>query len=370
MSVRVFATLLLLGWAVLTQRASAAPIPVRMVVVATFETGRDTGDAPGEFQFWVEREHMGEVIPERGALHPIRRNRRGLYGLVPGDAGHMVDAAGEALCAFVLDPRFDFRKTYWLFTGISGTDPRVATIGTAAWASFVVDGDELRELDDREAPKDWPYGLFAIGADRPDMRPSDPKHFGSATDVAPLDMGFPLNASLTRWAYALTRNVRLPDTAALAAIRAKWVGFPAGAGATRGDHGRHARRAPLLAWCDAYQMGRAMGLALDARPGPVRDDQHGKPELRKCGLHPRQAGTARSGPRDGAANGEQFFRARAGRVACRKCRRRRRRGSLRRSSPTIGLVRRWCMRSWRTGTGMRSMCLEEGKGVVRSTPPA
>ncbi len=227
MSVRVFATLLLLGWAVVTHRASAAPIPVRMVVVATFETGRDTGDAPGEFQFWVEREHMDEVIPERGALHPIRRNRRGLYGLVPGDAGHMVDAAGEALCAFVLDPRFDFRKTYWLFTGISGTDPKVATIGTAAWASFVVDGDELRELDDREAPKDWPYGLFAIGAERPDMRPSDPKHFGSANDVAPLDMGFPLNASLTRWAYGLTRNVPLPDTAALAAIRAKWVGFPA-----------------------------------------------------------------------------------------------------------------------------------------------
>ena len=227
MHVRLLAILLLLGLGCGGARALAASIPVRMVVVATFETGRDTGDAPGEFQFWVEREHLDEVIPERGAIHPIRRSKAGLYGLVPGDAGHMVDGAGEALTAFVLDPRFDFRKTYWLFTGISGTDPKVATIGTAAWASFVVDGDELREIDDREAPHDWPSGLFAIGADRPDVRPSDPKHFGSALDVAPLDMGFPLNAGLARWAYELTRNVKLPDTPALAAIRAKWVGFPA-----------------------------------------------------------------------------------------------------------------------------------------------
>jgi hypothetical protein len=32
-----------------------APIPVRVVVVTTFEPGEDTGDVPGEFQFWVER---------------------------------------------------------------------------------------------------------------------------------------------------------------------------------------------------------------------------------------------------------------------------------------------------------------------------
>lgn len=202
MLARLSVTALLLAFG--AARASAAPIPVRMVVVATFETGRDTGDAPGEFRLWDERAHLDEVIPERGA-------------------------AGEALTAFVLDPRFDFRKTYWLFTGIAGTDPKIATIGTAAWASFVIDGDELRELDDRNAPRDWPYGLFAIGADRPDTRLSDPKHFGSAADAAPLDMRFPLNASLARWAYALTRNVALPNTPALAlaAIRAGWVGFPA-----------------------------------------------------------------------------------------------------------------------------------------------
>jgi len=115
--------------------ADIPPLPVKMVVVACFETGADTGDAPGEFQFWVEREHLDDVIPIRGALHPVRRNKAGLYGLVPGDTGHMGSTAGEALTAFVLDPRFDFRHTYWLFTGISGVDPKVGTVGTAAWAS-------------------------------------------------------------------------------------------------------------------------------------------------------------------------------------------------------------------------------------------
>jgi purine nucleoside permease len=39
----------------------AAPIPVKVVVVAMFELGADTGDAPGEYQFWVEREHLDQT---------------------------------------------------------------------------------------------------------------------------------------------------------------------------------------------------------------------------------------------------------------------------------------------------------------------
>ncbi len=207
--------------------ADTVPIPVKMVVVACFETGNDTGDAPGEFQFWVEREHLDEAIPVRGALHPVRRNKAGLYGLVPGNVDHMVNSSGEALTAFVLDPRFDFRHTYWLFTGISGVDPKAGTIGTAAWATYVISGDELREIDDREIPRGWPSGLFAIGSDRPGRLPTDPKHFGSAETPDVLSMVYPLNAGLTRWAYTLTKGIHLPDTPALAAERAKWTGFPA-----------------------------------------------------------------------------------------------------------------------------------------------
>lgn len=103
---------------------AAKGIPVKVIVVANFEPGDDTGDAPGEFQFWAEREHLDEVIPLRGALHPLRRNQDGLYGVVWGYTGSMLGGSAEQLMALVLDPCFDFTKTYWLFTGISGVTPR------------------------------------------------------------------------------------------------------------------------------------------------------------------------------------------------------------------------------------------------------
>ena len=41
---------------------AARRIHVRIVVVTMFERGADTGDEPGEFQYWVEREKLDRVI--------------------------------------------------------------------------------------------------------------------------------------------------------------------------------------------------------------------------------------------------------------------------------------------------------------------
>src|SRR5580704_5204549 len=43
-------------------KTSSRPWPIRAVIIATFEVGNDTGDTPGEYQFWVEREHLEEVV--------------------------------------------------------------------------------------------------------------------------------------------------------------------------------------------------------------------------------------------------------------------------------------------------------------------
>jgi len=212
----------LIGALVLTGRLSAqtpAPIAVRVVVVANFEDGADYGDAPGEYQDWVEREHLMEKVPVHGAPDVLRRNREGLYGIV-------LRHGATDLTAFILDPHFDLRKTYWLFTGISGVDPREASVGSAAWARWVVAGDALREIDDRVAPADWPYGLWAIGASRPGQLPDNPNHFGSVTDVEELSMAYRLNPKLVAWAYELTRRVPLPDNPVLRERRAAWKGFP------------------------------------------------------------------------------------------------------------------------------------------------
>jgi hypothetical protein len=75
---------------------------------------------------------LDETLKVRGAKGVIRRNQQGLYGLLL-----------ENLTPFLLDPRFEFAKTYWLFTGISGADPEVASVGSAAWARWVT-GRRLR----------------------------------------------------------------------------------------------------------------------------------------------------------------------------------------------------------------------------------
>ena len=202
------------------QQAEEAPIPIRVVVVANFENGADSGDAPGEYQDWVEREHLDEQVPVRGAENVLRRNKDGLYGFIPRNG--VADFA-----AFLLDPHFDLRKTYWLFTGISGVDPRAASVGSAAWARWVVNGDQLREIDDRTIPKGWPYGLWPIGAPRPNELPNDPNHFGSVTSLSQLSMAYELNQGLARWAFDLTKDTPIPDSSAEIRERRKaWKGFP------------------------------------------------------------------------------------------------------------------------------------------------
>ena len=49
----------------------------KVVVVAYFEVGNDTGDRPGEAQFWVERDHLDRVIDVPGMTHAVRSNADG-----------------------------------------------------------------------------------------------------------------------------------------------------------------------------------------------------------------------------------------------------------------------------------------------------
>lgn len=112
------------------------------------------------------------------------------------------------------------------WSGILGVDPQVASVGSAAWARWVINGDELREIDDREIPAGWPYGLFAIGAQKPNSLPVDPNSFASAESADDLAMAYPLNQGLATWAYELTKNVQIPDTPALKQQREAWKGYP------------------------------------------------------------------------------------------------------------------------------------------------
>ena len=219
------------GLALLAPRSGAAGrIPVKVIVLSGFEVGNDTGDAPGEFQYWYEREKLFDRVDVPGAQHPLCRNAEGLYGDVGEttlDPQMNPAVTSELVMAICLDPRFDLRKTYWLINGIAGIDPASGPIGSAVWSENVVDGDALREIDEAETPRDWPYGLFAIGTDRPNQLPVDhPRAGGWNGARLEYSMAYPLNARLARWAYALTRDVALDDSPRLRAWRGKYAGYP------------------------------------------------------------------------------------------------------------------------------------------------
>ena len=190
-----------------------SPLKIKVVIVATFEPGEDTGDAPGEFQYWVEREHLTGKLDFPGGVRPLRINAdKDVLGIV---TGMTLANAGPSIMALGLDPRFDLSHAYWLVDGIAGVDPEDGTIGTAAWASYVVN-DVNRQLDSREMPKDWPYGIYVIGAKTPDTMPAHPM----------TDNTYALNGNLATWAYGMTKDLKLPDNAAMQADRKRWAGFP------------------------------------------------------------------------------------------------------------------------------------------------
>ncbi|MBS1814535.1 MAG: purine nucleoside permease [Acidobacteria bacterium] len=215
MSLRILSALTIVLFANL-MNAQENPWPIRAVIVTTFEIGADTGDAPGEFQLWVEREHLDQVIDFPGGVHPLRTNKdHTVLGMVSGPT--LINATASMM-ALGLDPRFDLTHAYFLINGIAGVDPHDASIGSAVWANYVI-GDVSRFIDPREMPKDWPYGIFPIGSHAP--RPAEPpKHPWMRSNL------YPLNEKLAAWAFAQTRNLKLQDDDKVAAFRAGFKGFP------------------------------------------------------------------------------------------------------------------------------------------------
>src|SRR5258708_40190239 len=180
----------------------SAPIPVRVVVVTMFERGADTGDEPGEFQNWVENEKLDRVIQFPQGFHHLRMNSDGVLGTVTGVG---TARAAASIMALGLDPRFDLTKAYWLVAGIAGVDPEDASLGSAAWAEWVVDGDLGHEIDAREIPKDWKTGYVPLRKSVPYEQPRQSDVQGT----------FHLQPALVDCAVRLPHDVALQSTTAL-----------------------------------------------------------------------------------------------------------------------------------------------------------
>ena len=203
-------------WAALycQENSPDKPIRVKVVVMAAFERGEDTGDAPGEFQLWVEREHLDQVLSLPAGYHHVRLNKDGVLGMVTGVA---TAKAAASVMAVGLDPRFDLSKAYWVVAGIGGGDPADVSLGSAVWADHVIDGDLAFEIDARQIPNTWPTGYVPLRKGVPYEQPVRSELEGEV---------YTLNPGLVGWAVHLTKDVPLADSEGLQKSRARFAGFP------------------------------------------------------------------------------------------------------------------------------------------------
>jgi len=153
---------------------------------------------------------LSQSLPFPVGRRPLRYNpKTHVLGIVVG-SGSINSAA--SIMALGLDTRFDLSKAYWLVAGIAGADPAKATLGSAVWTDWVIDGDLGYEIDAREIPADWSTGFVPLGKLKPYELPAK----GDQGQV------YELNLALMEWAYSLTKDTPLGDTDAIRARRAQF----------------------------------------------------------------------------------------------------------------------------------------------------
>jgi purine nucleoside permease len=199
----------------------------KVVVVTYFEVGQDTGDRPGELQYWVERDHLTRTITVLGMTHAVRANADASEIAVTIGPGNI--KPGINLMALGADARFDLRQSYWLINGIAGVSPADGTVGDAFWTDFVINGDLAKQIDGREIPSEWSDGFLSLDG----SAPRDPKGGAGWEDDVSKWTGddakanrrgnvIRLNRTLLKWAYALTKDAPLQEDVAMKALRLRY----------------------------------------------------------------------------------------------------------------------------------------------------
>jgi purine nucleoside permease len=215
----VICILLMFSSYTFAQQRHQKGIPIKVVVVTTFEIGNDTGDAAGEFQNWVEKFPLPTILPFPQGYHHLRYNpEKQVLGIVTGEGPSRI---ASSITALANDKRFDLSHAYWILAGIAGVDPHYGSLASVAWARYVVDGDLGYEIDSREIPSGWDTGYVPYGRTTPYQAPRPPISTSNGANA------FILNAGLADWAFRLSSaRVKLVDNDNLQHLRAKYEGFP------------------------------------------------------------------------------------------------------------------------------------------------
>ena len=162
----------MLAFSAVPAKADHKIIPVRVVVITTFQAGDDNDPTAGEFGNWVLNLPLPQTIPFPQGYHQLRYNPElQVLGIVTGEGK---SHAAASIMGLGMDPRFDLSKAYWIVAAIAGVDPKKASVASTAWAKFVVDGDLSYQIDARESPRGWSTGYVPLGRSSPYQGP--PNH--------------------------------------------------------------------------------------------------------------------------------------------------------------------------------------------------
>jgi purine nucleoside permease len=187
---------------------SATPIPVKVLVINMFGP---------EAQPWLKalQPTLSIRVPGLAADYPsVQCTSAGICQMTTG-MGHANAAA--SMMAVLYSGLFDLHQTYFLVAGIAGIDPARGTLGSAAWAHYVIDFGIAHEIDARELPNGWTEGYFGIGTDSPSEVPK----LEYQTEV------FELNPALLQKALELSASAPLEDTDDMRSYRRHYKNAPA-----------------------------------------------------------------------------------------------------------------------------------------------
>jgi purine nucleoside permease len=207
----------LLGWLVVQGAAPASPSLwtrptqprlVKVLVIGMFGP---------ESQSFIDNLKLSEeiVVPGLSPDYPAVHCNADAVCQVTTGMGHTNVAA--SISALVYSRKFDLSHSYFLIAGIAGIDPTQGTLGSAAWARYLIDFGIAWEIDAREKPPEWSTGYLGINTKMPGEKPP----LDYRTEV------FQLNESLLQKALALSKNVALEDSDVAIAYRANWDIAPA-----------------------------------------------------------------------------------------------------------------------------------------------
>ena len=132
--------------------------------------------------------------------------------------------AASTISAIVLSSCFDLTTTYFMIAGIAGVNPKVATLGSVAFAKYAIQVALQYEFDAREIPANFSTGYVPLGAFSPSQYPQN--IYG--TEV------FEVNEALRDIAIGFASKATLNDSAAAVAYRAHYASEPLYAAATVG----------------------------------------------------------------------------------------------------------------------------------------